>query len=424
MALICLLNDAGVSIFGGMLSASFCDFLRSRRRYLFFGGGMLLMLIPQGIAHFLWGAEFCTRIYPLIVHLPLVLLLYFLTRKFLWSAISVLSAYLFCQIRRWFALLFAVILPGGEITQELAELVITLPLLFFLLRFASPAVRQLANYPVKAQCQFGLIPALYYAFDYLTRIYTNLLVSGSPVVVEFMPFVCCLAYFVFLLYNSAEESRFNHLKQVQNNLNLQLSQAVREINTLRESQTMTIQYRHDLRHHMQYLSACIANGQAERAQNYISEICEEIEAQRVQRYCENEAANLLLSSFAGRIRKAGVNIDIQGALPAAIAVSDTDLCVLLSNSLENALHACQPVARTGESCTISVQFRLIAKTGRFFLQVTNPCKAPVRFEKGIPVSDRPNHGIGVQSICAIVERYGGSYTFLLENDQFILRLFL
>lgn len=422
--LIPLLNGTAVSVFGALLSASFCDCLRSRRNRLIFWCGMALILLFQGVAYLFWSAELHWRLYPLTFHLPLLLLLYALTKKLLWPLTAILSAYLFCQIRRWIALLSAAVLPGEEIIQELAELVITLPLLLFLFHFASPAIRQVMNYPVKTQCQFGLIPAIYYGFDYLTRIYTNLLSSGQPVVLEFMPFVCCVSYLSFLLHNSAEERKRQELQQIQLNLDLELSQAVQEINALRESQAMAVQYRHDLRHHLQYLSSCIGNGQLERAQSYISGVCGEIESRQVRRWCENETANLILSSFAGRAEKDGVKFDVQGTLPAAVAVSDGDLCVLLSNSLENALHACLPLAQAGEECTVSVQLRFVEQTGRFFLSVTNPCKTPVRFQRGLPVSDRPGHGVGVQSICAVVERYGGGCQFLVEDGRFILRLFL
>lgn len=118
-----------------------------------------------------------------------------------------------------------------------------------------------------------------------------------------MPFVCCVAYLAFLLYNSKKKQMQNEMKLIRNNLDLQLSQAVREISSLRESQTLTRQYRHDMRHHLQYVSTCIENGEVEQAQAYISGICKEIEAQKVQIYCENEAVNLILSSFAGRARK-------------------------------------------------------------------------------------------------------------------------
>lgn len=424
LTVIFLLNDAAVSVFGGVLSASFCGALNTRRDRFLFWLGMALMLIPQGAVYFLWDEEFRRQIYPLVLHLPLMILLYVLTRKRLWPAISILSAYLFCQMRRWLALLAAAMLPGGEITQSLAELAFTLPLLFVLLKFAAPAVRQLMEHSVKEQCQFGLIPALYYAFDYVTRIYTDLLSGGSSVVVEFMPTVCCAAYLIFLLYNAAEEHRRSLSEQMQNNLKLQMSQAAQEISELRESQAQAARYRHDLRHHLQYLLSCIENEQSGRAKQYIFGIYEEIEAQQVQRYCENETVNLILSAFARRAEKTGIRLEVRGALPNLIPVSDNDLCVILSNALENALHACLPIAAAGTDCVILVKFRFHAQNGRLFLQIINPCQGNVRFEKGIPVSDRSGHGIGVQSIRAFVERYSGGCTFLAENGQFILRVFL
>lgn len=72
--MICLLNDAAVSIFGGILSASFCGALSTRRNRRIFWFGMTLLLIPQGAAYLLWDAEFQTKIYPLIIHLPLLIL--------------------------------------------------------------------------------------------------------------------------------------------------------------------------------------------------------------------------------------------------------------------------------------------------------------------------------------------------------------
>ena len=421
--LISLLDDAAVNVFGCVLSVAFCYVPRTRRDRWIVWTGIVLLLIPQEAVYLLWGTEARLRAYPFAVHLPLLLLLRFLTGKWLWPAISILTAYLFCQMRRWPALLAAFLLPGEEMTRQIVEIAFTLPLLLFLLRFTAPALRQLMGYPRKNQCQFALIPALYYAFDYITRVYTDLLMSGEPVVVEFMPTVCCAAYLVFLLYNVSVERRRSLLQQTQDNLNLQMAQASREISALRESQAMAARHRHDLRHHMQYLLSCIENGQDERAKAYISGICAEIEAQQVQRYCENEAANLILSSFAARAEKIGAEMEVRGALPAAIPVTDNDLCVILSNALENALHACQPLAEAGGPCAIGVEFRS-QEQGRLFLQIANTYSGGVLFENGVPVSREPGHGIGVQSIRAIVERYGGGCTFLAQDGQFILRLFL
>lgn len=420
-AVVSLLNDLAVGVFGSVLSAWFCNALTTPRNRRVFWGFMAVLPLLQGWVYFCWGAAAMQRAYPLVVHLPLTVVLALLTHTLLWPAVSVLTAYLCCELRRWMALLIVALLAGGEPLQDVLELAFTVPLLLLLLRFAAPAVRELAGCPARTQLQFGVIPALYYGFDYLTRVYTELLQNGDPAAVEFMPFVCCTAYLAFLLYHSAREQEQNRLQQAQKSLDIQLGQSVREIAALRESQTLTRQYRHDVHHLLQYLSACIENGQTEQAQAYISGICAQIEAQKVTRYCENEAANLILSSFAARAKKEGAVMQVAGALPAAIPLPDSDLCVLLSNALENALHACRPFAAAGEPCVVDVQF--YERAGKLFLQVTNPC-GPVRFENGLPVSDRPGHGVGVQSICAIVQRYGGVYAFLVRDGRFILRLSL
>lgn len=417
---ISLFNNLAVSLFGSVLSASFCDALDTRRKRWIFWLCMILISLMQGWIYSVWDEEFLRRIYPLIVHLPLLLLLWGLTGKILWPLVSILSAYLCCEVRRWAALIVVAALHGGAVMQDAVELAVTLPLLILLLRLFAPVIRPLAEDTVQRRCVFGLVPAVYYLFDYGTRVYTDLLYSGGPAAVEFMPFVCCLVYMAFLLYHSSKERTQSQLRQVQKNLDMQLNQAVREIDALRQSQTLASRYRHDLRHHLQYLSACIENGQTEQAQSYITGVCSEIEAHKVQRYCENEAANLILSAFAGRAEREGVSMTIHCAIPAFILVSDSDLCVLLSNALENALYACRPLVAEGRACSILVQ--AYKRQDKLFLQVTNPCAGEVRFEKGVPVSDRPGHGIGVQSICAIVSQYGGVCSFTVKDGQFILRL--
>ena len=315
------------------------------------------------------------------------------------------------------------LLGGGELMRCSVEMLVTLPLLLALLKWAAPTIANLGNYPTKTQCLFGSVPVMYYAFDYLTRVYSDILIRGEPVAVEFMPFLCSVAYLVFLLHYSKVERDKIQAEQVQNNMSMQLAQAVRQIDAMRESQDLASRYRHDLRHHLQYVLNCIENDQEDEAKKYISTICEEIEAQKVQRYCENDAVNLILSAFVGQAKKAGVTMQVLGYLSDFILASDSDLCVLLSNALENALHACAPLVEAGQDCVIDVNFHERGK--KFFLQITNPCQQEkVRLVKGIPVTDQPGHGLGVQSICSVVAKYGGLYDFSVQDGTFTLRLSL
>lgn len=422
MEIISLLNGTAVAIFGMILSASFCDIVWNRKKKIAMAGSMAGLLALQGIIVYFMEIGAVELLYPVITHLPLMLILFLFTRQRLWAAGAVLTAYLCCQVRRWLALFVTAVLGGDVMMQEVLELIITIPLLLILLKYVSPAVRSISYSTAWVQSQFGLIPAVYYVFDYMTQIYTNILPVGTPVVAEFMSFVCSIAYLVFILRSSEEKWIRNQLELTQDSLNLQITQSVREIETLRKSQEKTKEYRHDMRHHMQYLSVCIENDQLERAQEYIQKICSEIEANKVMVFCENEAANLIFSAFTGRAKEQNVPIIIKAQIPKIIHISESDLCVLLSNALENALHACQNLKEKGVEGKIEVS--AFEKNKKLFLQFINSCDSNIVFIQGIPVTSQPDHGIGVRSICALVERYEGIYTFEVEDGKFILRVSL
>ena len=420
---VTLLNDAAVGVYGMILSAAFCGITWTKGKKWAYGLSMAAILLAQAAVYGMTtDLQLLKLLYPLVTHMPLVLVLAIIERKLLWPTISVLTAYLCCQLRRWLALLLTALMSGGAEVQTAAELALTLPLLLGLLYFVAPTVRTIAGYKPAMQVRFGLIPAVGYLFDYLTRIYTDLLAQGTPAAVEFMPFVCCVAYLAFVLRSSAENETRLRLEQTQENLHLQVMQATREIASLRESERRASTYRHDLRHHMQYLAGCIENGRTEQAQAYIREVCAEIESQKVRVFCENETVNLILSAFAGRAEESGVPLRVRAEVPHFIPVAETDLCVLLSNALENALHACQRLRQTGEPCDIELV--VYEKSGKFFLQVTNTCPPGVTFEKGLPVTHEPGHGIGVRSICSIAERYNGMYSFSEKDGRFVLRVSL
>lgn len=373
-AVLSLLNLASVGVFGIVLSAAFCDLEWTRQRKGILAVSTVLMLALQAVVSLHWGTGLARYLYP----------------------------------------------AGGTVLQDAMELLVTLPLLAALVRWCAPSVRSLSHSPLSLQLQFGIIPLLSYAFDYFTRIYTDLLSSGNQAAVEFMPFVCSLAYLFFVLQTNRQQMLRSQLEQTQNSLNLQVAQAVREIDALRESQRKASTYRHDLRHHLQYISSCIENGRTDTAQDYIRSVCREIEASKVTVYCENEAANLILSAFAARAAGCGVDFRVRSALPQTLPLPESDLCVLLSNALENALHACQRQNAAGLPAFIETS--AYEQDGRFFLQLANACSTPVLFEDGVPVTREPGHGLGVRSICAIVEKYGGIYSFTQKQEQFILRI--
>lgn len=417
-----ILNAAAVGLFGSLLSAAFCDVTWNRRNRLFFVGCLLFLGVLQAALYKAFDLRTIQKLYPFITHLPLMLLLGYLSRKPIWSVVAVLSAYLCCQLRRWLALFCVAIFSGGESMQLVVELIVTLPLMLLLLRFAAPAVRSMSHLSRGMHLQFGLIPVINYLFDYITRIYTTWLVDGIPAAVEFMPFVCSAAYLIFVLYSTSVFRHQNELEQTQAVLNLQVHQAGNQLAEMKKSQEQAAAYRHDLRHHLQYLSVCIDSGALDQAQEYIRTLNEEITQQEVTRYCENTAVNLILSAYSTRAAEKGIELSVRLRVGQLVRISENDLCVLLSNALENALHACTTVRLKGQPALIRVNG--FEKDNQLLLEVTNTCLPGVVFENDLPVARQKGHGIGVKSICAVAEKYGGIHVFEEKNGLFILRLSL
>ena len=415
-------NMIAVGSFGMILSSAFsgvCENGQKRSRIVCM---MALILLGQTLFVVTAGRQWLIYCYPFITHLPFVLFLHLSGVNSVWSLASVLIAYLCCQLRRWLALALVFLCLGGRNAdyQRVAEIVVTIPLLLLILRLAAPSIRSLSEHTRLSQCLFAIIPAAGYGFDYVTRIYTDLFASGSAVAMEFMPFLCSVLYLVFVLRVSAEERKRLWMEQKQNILSVQMEQAVCEIDTMRRAgETMRI-YRHDMRHHLQYLLSCIENGKLTQAAEHIRQLDAELETGKVMVYCKNETVNLIFSAFAERALQAGITMEVQADIPQAIILSENDLCVLLSNALENALQSCVRQKKDGRPARIEIS--AYCQDEKLFLQIVNSCDDSVRFANGIPVTKQQGHGFGVQSILAITEKYQGMCSFERKNDQFFLRL--
>ena len=61
---------------------------------------------------------------------------------------------------------------------------------------------------------------------------------------------------------------------------------------------------------------------------------------------------------------------------------------------------------------------------KLLLSVKNPTKEVPVFSDGLPLSRKPGHGYGAQSIRYLSERLGGSCQFSYHDGTFILRVVL
>jgi len=420
LTLLGVFNYGLVLIYGLFLSTHIAGgWENQKQKRLVFALCPLFILI-QSPCWLVWGVSTAKQIYPLMVHLPLVLILVFGLKKRPGVAlVSVCTAYLCCQLPRWVNLT-VMALTGSFLAGEISYTLVIFPIYILLLRFFVRAAHDAMTYSAQSLLLFGSLPFAYYLFDYATAVYSDALYVGVQALNEFLPTALIVFYVMFLAAYHAQAQKRTQAELERSMLEAELKQSGTEMERLRRAETQAAIYQHDMRHHLTAIDGLLSAGKPRQAEEYIQKVWADMEAITPKRFCENEVVNLLCSSFSGRAERLGVNLSVEAKLPAELPVSDTELCSLLSNGLENALRAVSGL----EEPLNRVEFYCGVKMNKLLIEIKNAYAGKVTMRDGLPVSDRPGHGYGCRSIRTIAENHRGICSFDPENGVFTLRVML
>lgn len=415
-----MLNYVLVLIFGVVLSAALAGGSSHGHQRRVLAILCLLLLLVQALCYFTQGVRAAERLYPVVIHLPLVLALVFLLKKPLGvSLISVCTAYLCCQLPRWVSMT-VLALTASPLAEQIVYTLAIVPVCYLLQRYFAPAAHSAMTYSRQTLLLFGSLPLAYYLFDYATTVYAEFLVVEVQIIYEFLPTALIVFYVLFLsMYHT--ESRNKAQAELQSTmLETELKQSRGEMERLKVSAHQTAVYHHDMRHHLNMIEGFLSADKPEQASEYIHHIQEDLSTISLRRFCENEAMNLLCSSFAEKAKRIDIALTMEVSLPKELPISDTELCSVVSNGLENALHAVEKVDKTHRWAKFTCRIR----NNTLLLEIKNPCKGKIRMQDGLPVSARENHGYGCQSIRAIARRNHGHCLFEPKEGVFTLRVAL
>ena len=239
--------------------------------------------------------------------------------------------------------------------------------------------------------------------------------TGGPVIIDFMDSFLVLLYFILSILTIEFSSQRNQAERENLLLNTAAAQAQKEIAQLSLADKKSSIYRHDLRHHLHFLQECIRENQLEQAMQYMKEICDDLDKIPVKRYCQDKALNLILSSYLEKATEQDIQTIVSVTATDFSRFQIPDLCSLLANALENAIHSCAEITDPNARY---IQLKIYEKNHQLCINMANSYgKEPV-FENDIPISHRAGHGIGVQSMISVVEKYHGIYGFFASTGEF------
>ena len=133
-------------------------------------------------------------------------------------------------------------------------------------------------------------------------------------------------------------------------------------------------------------------------------------------FCENSAVNALLNYYLQMAKRSDIREDWEVSMPDKLSPTDTDLCSILGNILENAILACNEVPMAERFIDLTICTKA---DSMLCIVVTNSFDGNASIDGNTYISTREHgSGLGLRSIKETAEKYGGSARFSHEGKEF------
>lgn len=127
-------------------------------------------------------------------------------------------------------------------------------------------------------------------------------------------------------------------------------------------------WRHDYHNHIQAAGSYLELGKYEELATYLKELDASLyEIDRIIK-TGNLMADAILNSKLSLMREYQIRTEVTAHVPAQLKITDTELCVLLGNLLDNVIEACQKVAAEDERF-IKIYMDILQE--QFYISVMN-----------------------------------------------------
>ena len=187
-----------------------------------------------------------------------------------------------------------------------------------------------------------------------------------------------------------------------------LNQYVEEAKTRYDE---TKSFRHDIRNHIAVVKKLLQGGKLEEAVSYIEDMDDMAEKMSFPCSTNNPVVDILVGNKLGIAKSMGIDVDCSLLLPYPCSLRDIDICIVLSNALDNAIQAVKKLG-AGTEKYIRVSGRI---QGDFLMmEIENSFHGKGAFKKGT----------GLSNVKKVAEKYGGAMSIEIQENVFALHVLL
>lgn len=196
----------------------------------------------------------------------------------------------------------------------------------------------------------------------------------------------------------------------------------KQLEMIKTSLQTTSAIRHDLKNHMFSIRSLIESGDTKEALNYISEIMDDIGTGKDRSATGNTVIDSIINFKLQEAEQRGIKTNLDLKIPEKLEIPSFDITVILGNLLDNAIKA---VNKVKEDPFINLKIKY--DKGRLMIKTDNPYEGEIIEENGTFLTtkdDKENHGIGLQSVKKVIQKYDGIMNIDYTNNIFSVSLLM
>ncbi len=206
---------------------------------------------------------------------------------------------------------------------------------------------------------------------------------------------------------------------------LRESYAMENLEIMRQSQEETRRQRHEITHHLTLLEGMLSQKQDERAADYIQSLLTEAVALPSDSYSDNMVLNAIAGYYLNAAKSEGIRVETDIRAKTELPLKDEELCILLTNLLENALEACRAMP-PAQDRFISLGVFSDGEHLHITCENSTDVNAVVSTDGTIHTSksDAKSHGYGLPAMRRIIEKHYGAMHTSCADGRFTVKITL
>jgi len=187
---------------------------------------------------------------------------------------------------------------------------------------------------------------------------------------------------------------------------------------LKNDQEKVRRFRHDVRAHITALQKYLDEGNTEKMQEYLACMQKQVDIDQTKKYTCNMAADAVINDQTKVMQDKNIKFQYEGCPKIREEISDYDLCTIFYNLLKNAVEGCEKV----EADEKGVDVKVSNSGEQLLIRVENDTIMKDKIIDGdmfTTKKDIKNHGFGMKSVRAVVNKYNGFYSNKIEDGKFV-----